>query len=55
MYNSCTFLPLVYRSDVTLSPRHGQAKRLLERARLKARSQNQTSDHGTQATQKAVL
>ncbi|KAK3567889.1 hypothetical protein QTP86_027310 [Hemibagrus guttatus] len=49
------FLPVVYRADLSLSPRHEQAKRLLERARLKARSQNQSSDHGTQATQREVL
>uniref|UniRef100_A0A8B9HWG1 Uncharacterized LOC103025293 n=1 Tax=Astyanax mexicanus TaxID=7994 RepID=A0A8B9HWG1_ASTMX len=31
--------------ELTLSPRHEQAKRLLERARLKARSQNPDSDY----------
>ncbi|XP_036451900.1 LOW QUALITY PROTEIN: uncharacterized protein si:ch211-13f8.1 [Colossoma macropomum] len=35
------------RGELTLSPRHEQAKRLLERARSKARSQNPDSDHAT--------
>ncbi|XP_027004355.2 uncharacterized protein si:ch211-13f8.1 [Tachysurus fulvidraco] len=42
------------RADFILSPRHEQAKRLLERARLKARSQYQNCDHGTQTTQREV-
>ncbi|KAK2860933.1 hypothetical protein Q7C36_005099 [Tachysurus vachellii] len=42
------------RADLILSPRHEQAKRVLERARLKARSQYQNSDQGTQTTQREV-
>ncbi|KAI4882233.1 hypothetical protein NFI96_003596 [Prochilodus magdalenae] len=41
--------------ELTLSPRHEQAKRLLERARLKARSQNPDSDHGTRTTEREDL
>ncbi|TRY88981.1 hypothetical protein DNTS_016481 [Danionella cerebrum] len=36
--------PLIPTSEVTLSPRHEQAKRLLERARFKARSQSSQSE-----------
>lgn len=36
--------PLISTAEVTLSPRHEQAKRLLERARFKARSQNPKSE-----------
>ncbi|TSS97523.1 Procollagen galactosyltransferase 2 [Bagarius yarrelli] len=39
-----------FGSNLTLSPRHEQAKRLLERARLKTRFQNQNSDTDIQDT-----
>lgn len=39
-YSLCLgFRCIVTSNDLPLSPRHEQAKRLLERARLKARSQ----------------
>ncbi|XP_050984431.1 uncharacterized protein si:ch211-13f8.1 [Labeo rohita] len=38
------YRPLISTTEVTLSPRHEQAKRLLERARFKARSQNPKSE-----------
>ncbi|CAM4595484.1 unnamed protein product [Leuciscus chuanchicus] len=41
------YRPLISTADVTLSPRHEQAKRLLERARFKARSQNPKSETPT--------
>ncbi|KAI5612644.1 hypothetical protein C0J50_4376 [Silurus asotus] len=43
------------RSDLTISPRHERAKRLLERARSKAHSQNQHNDQGTSSIQTEVL
>ncbi|XP_016333483.1 uncharacterized protein LOC107681679 isoform X2 [Sinocyclocheilus anshuiensis] len=41
------YRPLISTAEVTLSPRHEQAKRLLERARFKARSQNPKSETPT--------
>uniref|UniRef100_A0A9J8CVY8 Si:ch211-13f8.1 n=1 Tax=Cyprinus carpio carpio TaxID=630221 RepID=A0A9J8CVY8_CYPCA len=41
------YRPLISTAEVTLSPRHEQAKRLLERARFKARSQNHESETPT--------
>ncbi|XP_017208064.2 uncharacterized protein si:ch211-13f8.1 isoform X2 [Danio rerio] len=41
------YRPLISTNEVTLSPRHEQAKRLLERARFKARSQNSKSESPT--------
>lgn len=41
------YRPLISTTEVTLSPRHEQAKRLLERARFKARSQNPKSETST--------
>ncbi|XP_073705328.1 uncharacterized protein [Garra rufa] len=41
------YRPLISMTEVTLSPRHEQAKRLLERARFKARSQNSKSEAPT--------
>ncbi|XP_048018181.1 uncharacterized protein KIAA1614 isoform X1 [Megalobrama amblycephala] len=41
------YKPLITTTEVTLSPRHEQAKRLLERARFKARSQNPKSETPT--------
>ncbi|KAL7879544.1 hypothetical protein SRHO_G00017980 [Serrasalmus rhombeus] len=41
--------------DLTLSPRHEQAKRLLERARSKARSQNPDGDHATRPADREDL
>ncbi|XP_067309080.1 uncharacterized protein KIAA1614 [Pseudorasbora parva] len=41
------YKPLISAGEVTLSPRHEQAKRLLERARFKARSQNAKSETPT--------
>ncbi|XP_072544753.1 uncharacterized protein [Salminus brasiliensis] len=41
--------------ELILSPRHEQAKRLLERARLKARSQNQDSEHVSQPADREDL
>ncbi|XP_016110067.1 uncharacterized protein [Sinocyclocheilus grahami] len=38
------YRPLISATEVTLSPRHEQAKHLLERARFKARSQNHKSE-----------
>ncbi|XP_051557503.1 uncharacterized protein si:ch211-13f8.1 [Myxocyprinus asiaticus] len=39
------YRPLIATTEVTLSPRHEQAKRLLEKARFKARSQNPKSEN----------
>ncbi|XP_066536339.1 uncharacterized protein KIAA1614 [Hoplias malabaricus] len=42
-------------AELTLSPRHEQAKRLLERARSKARSQNPETDHSPRAVEREDL
>ncbi|XP_073710269.1 uncharacterized protein [Misgurnus anguillicaudatus] len=49
------YRPLFASTEVTLSPRHEQAKRLLERARLKARSQNTKSENSTCPAQREDL
>ncbi|KAK2901304.1 hypothetical protein Q8A67_009419 [Cirrhinus molitorella] len=49
------YRPLISTTEVTLSPRHEQAKRLLERARFKARSQNPKSETPTCLGQKQGL
>ncbi|XP_065122043.2 uncharacterized protein [Paramisgurnus dabryanus] len=49
------YRPLFASTEVTLSPRHEQAKRLLERARLKARSQNTKSENPTCPAQREDL
>ncbi|XP_058621206.1 uncharacterized protein si:ch211-13f8.1 isoform X2 [Onychostoma macrolepis] len=49
------YRPLISTAEVTLSPRHEQAKRLLERARFKARSQNPKSETPTCLAQREGL
>ncbi|XP_051553249.1 uncharacterized protein LOC127440609 [Myxocyprinus asiaticus] len=49
------YRPLIATTEVTLSPRHEQAKRLLARARFKARSQNPKSDNPTCPAQREEL